>query len=136
MSDKLLGLLGLALRGSNLAVGEAPVEEACSTRRARLVLHASDAAENSVSRAARLAQRGGAALVCLPCTKEELGYALGRNSCAVLALTDGGLAAAVAARLAQTQPDLEPLAQTLAQGTAKGGKATKTVGRRRTPRNV
>lgn len=136
MSDKLLGLLGLALRGSNLAVGEAPVEEACNTRRACLVLHASDAAENSVSRASRLAQRGGVEFLRLPCTKEELGYALGRNSCAVLALTDGGLAAAVVSRLAQTQPELETLAWTLTQGAAKGGKATKTVGRRRTPRNV
>lgn len=133
--EKVLGLLGLALRGSNLAVGEAPVEEACNTRRARLVLYASDAAENSVSRAARLAQRGGVELVGLPCTKQELGYALGRNSCAVLALTDGGLAAAVVSRLAQTEPQLEPLAQTLAQGASRGGKATKTVGRRRTPRN-
>lgn len=136
MSDKLLSLLGLALRGSNLAVGEAPVEEACTTRRARLVLYAQDAAENSVSRAGRMAQRGGVELVGLPYTKQELGYALGRNSCAVLALTDGGLAAAVVSRLAQTQTQLEPLAQALAQERAKGGKATKTVGRRRTPRNV
>ena len=28
MNEKVLGLLGLALRGGNLAVGEAPVEEA------------------------------------------------------------------------------------------------------------
>lgn len=136
MNQKVLGLLGLALRGSNLAVGEAPVEEACAGGRACVVLHARDAAQNSVSKAARLAQRAGVELVSLPCTKQELGYALGRNSCAVLALTDGGLAAAVVSRLAQTQPELEPLAQTLAQGTEKGGKATKTVGRRRTPRNV
>lgn len=135
MSDKLLGLLGLALRGSNLAIGEAPVEEACITRRARLVLYAQDAAENSVTRAGRMAQRGGVELVGLPCTKQELGYALGRNSCAVLALTDGGLAAAVVSRLAQTEPQLESLAQRLAQGASRGGKATKTVGRRRTPRN-
>lgn len=136
MSEKVLGLLGLALRGGNLAVGEAPVEEACATHRAKVVLHAADAAENSVSRAGRLAQRSGVELVSLPCTKQELGYALGRNSCAVLALTDGGLAAAVVSRLAQARPELEPLAQTLAQGAAKGGKATKNVGRRRTPRNV
>ena len=136
MSEKVLGLLGLALRGGNLSVGEAPVEEACATHRARVVLHAGDAAENSVHRAARLAQRSGVELVCLPCTKQELGYALGRGSCAVLALTDRGLAAAVVSRLAQTQPELEPLAAALTQAAAKGGKATKTVGRRRTPRNV
>lgn len=134
MNQKVLGLLGLALRGSNLAVGELPVGEACQTRRARLVLHAQDAAENTVRRAGREAQRAGVELVALPCTKEALGGALGRNSCAVVALTDKGLAAAVAACLAQTNGELEPLAQSLA---ASGrGKETKSVGRRRTPRNV
>ena len=72
--------------------------------------------------------------MALPCTKEELGAALGRNSCAVAALTDKGLAAAVAADLAQTNGDLEPLAQALAESSR--GKQTKTVGRRRTPRNA
>ena len=57
MTDNALSLLGLALRGSNLAVGEEPVEEACKTRRAKLVLTARDAAENSAARAARWAQR-------------------------------------------------------------------------------
>ena len=76
----------------------------------------------------------GVELVALPCTKEELGAALGRNSCAVAALTDKGLAAAVVADLAQTNGDLEPLAQALAESSR--GKQTKTVGRRRTPRNA
>ena len=79
MSQKALRLLGLALRGNNLAVGELPVGEACQTHRARLVLHAADAAENTVRRAGREAQRAGVELVALPCTKEELGAALGRN---------------------------------------------------------
>ena len=45
-----------------------------------------------------------------------------------------GLAAAVAADLAQTNGDLEPLAQALAESSR--GKQTKPVGRRRTPRNA
>lgn len=134
MNQKALGLLGLALRGNNLAVGELPVGDACAAHRARLVLHAADAADNTVRRASREAQRAGVEVVALSCSKEELGAALGRNSCAVLALTDKGLAAAVAACLAQTQPELEPLAQSL--GASGRGKESKTVGRRRTPRNV
>ena len=70
MSQKALRLLGLALRGSNLAVGELPVGEACQTHRARLVLHAADAAENTVRRAGRAAQRAGVELVALPCARE------------------------------------------------------------------
>lgn len=125
MTDKLLGLLGLALRGGNLALGEEPVAEACRQGRARLVLTASDAAENSARRAARWAQAGGTAVVKLSCTKAELGFRLGRNSCAVLALTDLGLAAAVAAGLAGEDETFQPLARELAQKAESGKRAGK-----------
>lgn len=42
--NNILSLLGLALRGGNLAVGEEPVEAAARARDARLLLLASDAA--------------------------------------------------------------------------------------------
>ena len=99
MTDSALSLLGLALRGNNLAVGEEPVREACKTRRAALVLTAADAADNSADRARRWAEEGGAAWVRLPWDKEVLGGALGRKLCAVAALTDRGLAAALAEKL-------------------------------------
>ena len=99
MTDSALSLLGLALRGGNLAVGEEPVRDACRTRRATLVLAAADAAQNSVDRSRRWAEEGGAAWVRLPWDKETLGGALGRRLCAVAALTDKGLAAALAEKL-------------------------------------
>ena len=37
MTDSALSLLGLALRGNHLAVGEQPVADACKARRAFLV---------------------------------------------------------------------------------------------------
>lgn len=73
MTDSALTLLGLALRGNNLAVGEAPVEEACKTRRAWLVLSAADAAQNSVDRAMRWAEAGGAPWVRVPWDKGAMG---------------------------------------------------------------
>ena len=100
-TDKTLSLLGLALRGGNLAVGEAPVDEACRTGRAKLVLAAADAAGNSAERARRLAERAAVPFAVLPRTKEQTGLALGRSSCAVLAVTERGLAAAVEKRLAE-----------------------------------
>ena len=113
MTDSALTLLGLALRGGNLAVGEEPVAEACKTRRARLVLSAADAADNSVERAGRVAQLGGVPWARVPWDKETLGGALGRRLCAVAALTDRGLAAALAGKLAAAdetlRPALEPL---------------------------
>lgn len=99
MTDKALSLLGLALRGNNLAVGETPVEEACRTGRARLVLTAADAAGNTEDRARRWAEHGGVPWARAPWSKAELGFALGRSVCAVAALTDRGLADALAGKL-------------------------------------
>lgn len=113
MTDSALSLLGLALRGSNLAVGEEPVQDACKTRRARLVMSAADAAQNSVDRAGRMAETGGAPWVRLPWDKETLGGALGRKLCAVAALTDQGLAAAFAGKLLQTDESLHPALEPL-----------------------
>ena len=113
MTDSALTLLGLALRGNNLAVGEEPVADACKGRRAQLVMTAADAARNSVDRAGRAAEAGGVPWVRLPWDKEALGRALGRKLCAVAALTDQGLAAAVAEKLIRSdegfRPALEPL---------------------------
>lgn len=100
MTDSALSLLGLALRGRNLAVGEAPVEEACKTRRAKLVLTAADAAPNSADRARRWAENGGIPWTAVPWDRETLGGALGRSACAMAALTDQGLAEALARKLA------------------------------------
>ena len=113
MTDSALSLLGLALRGGNLAVGEEPVREACKTGRAWLVLTAADAAQNSADRAVRAAETAGVPWVRLFWDKESLGGALGRKLCAVAALTDRGLAGALAEKLIQTdgglRPALEPL---------------------------
>ena len=102
MTDSALSLLGLALQGNNLAVGEEPVRAACKARRACLVMSAADAADNSVDRSRRWAEEGGAAWTRLTWDKETLGGALGRNRCAVAALTDKGLAAAFAEKLVRT----------------------------------
>lgn len=114
MTDNALSLLGLALRGNNLAVGEAPVEEACKTRRAKLVLTAADAAENSAQRARRWAEAGNVPWAQAPWDKETLGRTLGRGTCAMAALTDGGLAAALAKKLAEALPQYQPLCGKLA----------------------
>ena len=113
MTDSALSLLGLALRGGNLAVGEEPVREACRARRACLVMSAGDAADNSVDRAGRWAEEGGAAWIRLPWDKETLGNALGRNRCAVAALTDRGLTAALAEKLVRTDGTLRPALESL-----------------------
>ena len=63
-------------------------------------LLAADAAPNTVRRAAHFGEAGGALWLQMPFTKAELGEQLGRSSCAMLAVTDFGFAAALAEKLA------------------------------------
>ena len=87
-----------------LEVGEDPAGDACREKRCRLLLVARDAAENTRRRADRFAQEGQCLTLALPFTREELGAALGRGSCAMAAVTDLGLAQAIAGKLADQDP--------------------------------
>lgn len=100
----VLSLLGLALRGGNLAVGEEPVEAVARARDARLLILASDAADNTRRRVTHFADAGQCIWVRIPFTKEELGRSVGRTSVAMVAVTDVGLAAAVAHKLSELDP--------------------------------
>ena len=103
-SKRVLSLLGLALRGGNLAVGEEPVEAAARAKDARVLLLACDAADNTRRRAEHLALAGQCLWLQVPFAKEELGRALGRTSVALAEVTDVGLAGAVVRRLAEQDP--------------------------------
>ena len=85
-------------------MGEEPVEGVARARDARVLLLASDAADNTRRRIEHFADEGQCMWLRVPFTKEELGRALGRTSVAVAAITDIGLAAAVARRLAEVDP--------------------------------
>lgn len=120
MTDRnTLNLLGLARRGGNLALGEEPVSDVCQQHKARVVFLARDAGDTICRRAARMAESGNAPLVTLPWSKEEVGSALGRSTCALLALTDQGLASTVLSRLAQDDESLKELAQAMSEKTAR-----------------
>lgn len=110
-NDPVLHLLGLAKKAGRLEIGEEPVGSACRARQARLVLLADDAAPNTYRRAAHFGEAGNVLWLQTPFTKEELGFVLGRSSCAMLALTDAGFAAAVADKLALRDPERYAAAQ-------------------------
>lgn len=103
--DNTLSMIGLALRAGRLEVGDEAAGDACRLRRCRLLLTAADAGESAQRRAAHFAQEGQCLLAELPCSREELGAALGRKTCAMAAVTDLGLAQAVAGKLAQGDPE-------------------------------
>ncbi len=104
-NDPILHLLGLAKKAGRLEVGEEPVGAACRARKARLVLLAADAAPNTRRRCAHFGQAGEVLWLETPFTKAELGIQLGRGACAMLALTDAGLAAAAVEKLAAREPE-------------------------------
>ena len=104
LREDFLRLLGLAKRAGRAELGEDGVAGAAAAGKARLVILARDAAENSLRRARNLTAGGHSALAQVPFSKEELGAACGRASCAMLAVTESGLAAAAAEKLALAFP--------------------------------
>ena len=99
-NDPILHLLGLAKKAGKLEIGEEPVGAVCRSRHARVLLLASDAAPNTCRRAAHFGEAGNVLWLQLPYTKEEIGFLLGRKSCAMVAVTDFGIAAAIGEKLA------------------------------------
>ena len=103
--DSVLHLLGIARKAGRVEVGEEPVGAAARAHQAKLILTAADGADNSIRRAAHFAEAGKIQALPTPYTKGELGGAVGRSACTMLALTDIGLAAAIAEKLAQADPE-------------------------------
>ncbi|MCD7822078.1 MAG: ribosomal L7Ae/L30e/S12e/Gadd45 family protein [Clostridiales bacterium] len=125
-----LRLLGLAKRAGRLAQGEDMVQEAAAAHKVRLLLLAADAAPGTVRRVRTLAGER-IAVMALPCGKAQLGAALGRDTCAVCAVTDLGFAAKIAGLVAGEDPALVPIAQELARKQEKLLQRKKTKPRRK-----
>ena len=116
--DKLLQMMGLARRANLLLAGEEVVADAIAAHKARLVLLAADASERTGKKTRQMAGEKLPVLV-LPVDKDALGAALGKGSCAVATVLDGGFAAKLAQMLAQGNPDYAAVAEKLDQKEAK-----------------
>lgn len=116
--SELLSLTGLAKRAGRLALGEDMVEEAIQGHKARLILLACDAAQGT---ARRVDNHAGDRIPVLriAASRAELGGALGRESCAVCAFTDMGLASKAAEAAAKDNPAYAAAAQELGRRQAK-----------------
>ena len=117
--DSALRLLGIARKAGRVEVGEEPAGAACRARQAKLLLVAADAADNSVRRAAHFAEAGKVPWLRAPWDKGTMGGTVGRSACAMLALTDAGLAAALAEKLAQADPEAAAAAEELSGRAAR-----------------
>ncbi len=120
-NNNILNMIGLALRAGRLEVGEEPVGAVCRARDCRLIIVARDAADNTFRRVRHFADAGQCLWISVPFTKDELGFAVGRSSCAILGVTDIGFAEAIAKKLAAVDP--EKFTQTAEQLSVKAQRA-------------
>ena len=121
MENKALNYLSLARKGGLAELGEEPVGAIARAGKAYVILVASDASDHTWRRAKSFAAGTDQQCVRLEATKEEMGFAVGRTSLAIAAITDVLLALA----LVKALPPKEANAQALEVLSAKAAKAKK-----------
>ena len=121
MDNKALQLLGICRKAGKIAAGEEPVGTEVRAGHARLILVAHDAADRTFRRARSFSETGKCAFIRVPFTREEMGAVLGRQTCALAAITDVCLAQSFVRALGQPekyadlQADLDRRADRVAQ---------------------
>jgi len=120
--DKALNFLGMCKRAGKLLTGEDGVAGAARGGEACLILTASDTASNTSKKALNLSEWGGVPHVRLPWDKDTLGELLDKRVCAILAVTDEGLAAAFLEKLAAQWPEYAESAALLNQKPSRKGR--------------
>ncbi len=101
--DKALNYLALARKGGMAELGEEPVGAMARTGKAYLILVACDAGAHTWRRAKSFAAGTQQQCIKVKFTKDELGFAIGRTSLAIAAVTDAALALALVKALDDPQ---------------------------------
>ena len=103
MDNKALNYLALARKGGRAELGEEPVGAVARAGKAHLILVAGDASDHTWRRAKSFAAGTDQQCVRLNCTKDEMGFAIGRTSLAIAAITDVQLALALVNSLGEPE---------------------------------
>ena len=101
--DKALNYLSLARKGGLIELGEEPVGACAREQHARLVIVASDASDHTWRRAKSFAAGTAQQTLRVKFTKDEMGFAIGRTSLAIAAITDAALALALVQALGEPE---------------------------------
>ena len=110
MGETALNLLSIARKGGYAALGEDAVGAECRAQHAQLVVVASDASDHTFRKAQNLARAAACPAMRIQATKQELGYSVGRSTCALACVTDAGLALSLGTALGSlSEADLEAL---------------------------
>ena len=120
--DKALSFLGMCKKAGKLLTGEDGVSGAARNGEAALIMTASDTASNTTKKALNLSEWGRAPHVRLPWDKDTLGELLDKRVCAILALTDKGMALAFAEKLAAQDPAYAQTAEVLRAASGRKGR--------------
>jgi ribosomal protein L7Ae-like RNA K-turn-binding protein len=116
--DKALNFLALARKAGIAELGEEPVGGAARSGKAYAILVASDASDHTWRRAKAYAAGTAQQCIRIPYTKDEMGFAIGRESLAIAAITDVAMALA----LVQSLPSQEKYAEAVQVLTEKAQK--------------
>ena len=109
MTEQVFSLLGLAKKAGRVEVGEEPVGAIARAGKAYLILVAADASDHTWRRAKSFAAGTDQQCVRLKSTKEEMGFAIGRTSLAIAAVTDVRLALTLLTSLGEPEKNREAL---------------------------
>lgn len=104
VSRKLLGLIGLGVRGRGALVGVQQVREAAKRGKLHLAIAAPDASSNSLDKVLPLLRARGIMVIEGP-SAAELGSAAGRETTTVIGIVDRGLAKGIRALSLTPLPD-------------------------------
>ena len=121
MENKGLNYLALARKAGLAELGEEPVGAGARTGKAYVILVAGDASDHTWRRAKSYAAGTDQQCIRLRCTKEEMGFVIGRTSLAIAAITDVQLALALVTALEQPEAYRQAL-EVLSQKAQKAKK--------------
>ena len=103
MDNKVLNYLALARKGGRAELGEEPVGASARALKAHLIIVAGDASDHTWRRAKSFAAGTDQQCIRLECTKDEMGFVVGRQSLAIAAITDVSLALAMVNAIGQPE---------------------------------
>lgn len=104
IADRALSMLGIAMKAGKVASGEYQTEHAIKSGKAKLVIIAEDASDNTKKMFESMCAHYGVRQICYG-SKESLGHNIGKEFRASLAVTDRGLAQAILQKMAQPQAE-------------------------------
>lgn len=101
--DKALNYIAIARKARLLEAGEEPVGAAARAQHARLIIVASDASDHTWRRSLSFVAGTSQQVLRVGFTKDQLGFAVGRQELAIAAFTDAALAASFVKALGQPE---------------------------------